>query len=459
MPTTEHHAMRILICADFLPPMSGGLEQHAYREAIELRRRGHIVRAVALTDGVSGTAVDPDLSIVRVDGWRAATRRFASDPDRVFHPPLPDPGVVRTLQKIIEEFRPDIIHAHGWIEMSVLRASSDVPVVVTLHDQGAICAKRSLLDADGQPCAGPTLSRCMSCASAHYGKPIGTAMAVAMTRAPHRLSRAAKIFAVSNQVRDAVLAASALPQSQIEVIENFFDEETVAKAAFDPRPDWLPEGPTVLAIGAVSRFKGAPLLVEAWPGVRAEVSRRSASTNPSDDAPQLVFIGPTTDETPHNLGEGVVTVGSRPHREVLAAMRHARAVAVVSIGPDACPTTAMESMASGCPVVVSNLGGAVDIVVDGLTGRVIDPAQPSQLTDAVISVFTDTAATQRMADAARRAVRQRTTPSIVDRIEATCKAIVRQRTEPDHLDPSPAQQRALDELTNHPIYATPGSNR
>jgi glycosyltransferase involved in cell wall biosynthesis len=49
--------------------------------------------------------------------------------------------------------------------------------------------------------------------------------------------------------------------------------------------------------------------------------------------------------------------------------------------------TLLEAMASGLPVVATNVGGNVELVVDGETGLLVPPASPSPLAEAMADLL------------------------------------------------------------------------
>ena len=108
---------------------------------------------------------------------------------RLHHPPIPDPLGVRELARILRRERPDVIHAHNWAVNSALalrRHSATGPhfgLVLTLHDFSQVCATKQLMRADSV-CEGPSMARCLPCATTHYGRVVGpmTAVATAVMR-------------------------------------------------------------------------------------------------------------------------------------------------------------------------------------------------------------------------------------------------------------------------------------
>lgn len=80
-------------------------------------------------------------------------------------------------------------------------------------------------------------------------------------------------------------------------------------------------------------------------------------------------------------------------------------VLVVSSTNEGTPVSAIEAMASGCPVVASRVGGLPDLVSDGVTGFLVEPGNASSLARQVESVLNDSAMAKRMGLAGREFVR------------------------------------------------------
>ncbi len=177
--------MRILLLAQFFPPDIGGEERHVFNLANTLSERGHQV-AVA-TQRLDGTD-DREVLASGVRVHRVATTAMGLpgvySTSRPHHLPTPDPRCVSALGRIVEQERPDVVHAHNWIVNSALalrRHSTTRPrfgLVLTLHDYSQVCATKRLMRA-GSDCEGPTVARCLPCATSHYGPLTGPVTAVA----------------------------------------------------------------------------------------------------------------------------------------------------------------------------------------------------------------------------------------------------------------------------------------
>lgn len=397
--------MRILLLAQFLPPVSGGEERHVWNLARALASRDHDVTLLGFaTDaGTAGETIEEGVRLVRVHTAAARLPMLYSDPERPHALPLPDPVVSRAIRCQLEDHRFDVVHAHNWIVNSALApvGRAGLPLVMTLHDYSHICATKRLMEHGERRCPGPALKRCLSCAGSHYGPANGTVTVLANAwSAGRRAKRIRAVAAVSSAVADAV----ALPgdgwlnsaRLNARVIPNFIPDEIV----LDDIPPTAPDAP-LLFVGDLSPDKGVQVLLDAY----------AALTNP----PRLVLAGRSTEEW--RFPPGAQWTGPLPHAEVVALFRSARAVVVPSVWADPCPTVVLEAMAAGRPVVAAASGGIVDMVVDGLTGRLVAPGDLTALTAALSDVLADPELAVAYGAAGRDRARQFTISSVVERIE------------------------------------------
>jgi phosphatidylinositol alpha-1,6-mannosyltransferase len=171
--------------------------------------------------------------------------------------------------------------------------------------------------------------------------------------------------------------------------------------AFTPSAD--PATCTVLAAARFVRQKGLDLLLDAWPLVLESIP--AAQLRILGDGPQAaslrrratglsgvqVLPAVAHDRMPEFFQGGSVFVS--PVRTRLAGL-YAEGLGVV----------ACEAAASGLPAVVGDSGGAPETVVDGVSGSVVDPADPVQLASALVRWLLDPQAARAAGLAGRRHV-------------------------------------------------------
>src|SRR5258708_401766 len=423
--TVRSTLMRILLLAQFFPPDIGGEERHVFNLANTLAERGHEV-AVATQRMVGVPDRETLASGVRVYRFATTAMRLPGvySTNRTHHPPLPDPLGVRELSRLTRQERPHVVHAHNWIVNSALalrRSSatgSRFGLVLTLHDFSHVCATKRLMRM-GSACEGPSVARCLPCASAHYGPAVGplTATATALMR-PWKNRTIDHVVCVSN----AVAVGNHIPPGpNISVIPNFVLDEIVlgrAGEAAEGRTEDIPPGlpqEFLLFVGELSRDKGVPTLLRAYESLGRK-------------RPSLLLVGRRTPDTPTHLPDGAQMCAEWPHDHVLSAFRRCLFAVLPSICLDACPTTVLEAMASGRPVVATTTGGIVDMIVHGENGLLVPPGDEYKLAEAMARLLNDDDLRVRLAAGAQERVQRFTASAVVERLEAVYARVARRDT-------------------------------
>jgi glycosyltransferase involved in cell wall biosynthesis len=153
--------------------------------------------------------------------------------------------------------------------------------------------------------------------------------------------------------------------------------------------------PCVVLLGALRPGKGHEVALSAWPLVRAAIPRA-----------RLRFVGSGALEadlramaTNVGVGDAVDFAGFRDDvNNVLADSD----LVVLPSHFEAYPTVLLEAAAAGRAVVATRVGGIPEIVVDGVTGLLIPPADPAALARAVVRLLTHDDERRAMETAARR---------------------------------------------------------
>ena len=124
---------------------------------------------------------------------------------------------------------------------------------------------------------------------------------------------------------------------------------------------------------------------------------------------------------------GVRVVGKVPHEQVEAFYRSAAVVVAPSVWPDPCPTVVLEAMAGGRPVVAGANGGIVDMLDDGVTGRLVAPGDAHALSQAIGMLLDDPVTAAAMGKAAAADVHRYTSSVVVPQVEGVYRTVQRHR--------------------------------
>jgi glycosyltransferase involved in cell wall biosynthesis len=214
-------------------------------------------------------------------------------------------------------------------------------------------------------------------------------------------------------VSNAVASGSHIPRGpNTSVIPNFVLDEVLLDHAGDAAegqtediPPCLPKDDFLLFVGELSRDKGLPTLLRAYESLGAE-------------RPPLLLVGRRMPDTPTHLPDGAEMYAEWPHHHVMAAFRRCLFAVLPSICLDACPTTVLEAMASGRPVVATTTGGIVDMIVDGENGFLVPPSDQDQLAEAIARLLNDAGLRARLAAGAQKRIQQFTASAVAERLEA-----------------------------------------
>jgi glycosyltransferase involved in cell wall biosynthesis len=149
----------------------------------------------------------------------------------------------------------------------------------------------------------------------------------------------------------------------------------------------------VLSVGKFSEGKGTPDIEKAIDGVVAQV-------------PETLFLFVGAGARPM-AGEHVKVLDELPNAEVQALYPIADVVLVPSVIPDALSRVILEAMAAGRPVVATKVGGSPELVIDGVTGFLVDRHAPDQLARAIVKILRDPGLRDALGAAAQRHVAER----------------------------------------------------
>jgi glycosyltransferase involved in cell wall biosynthesis len=194
-----------------------------------------------------------------------------------------------------------------------------------------------------------------------------------------RMSRA-RILAVSDYIARSLLE-SGYPPTAVTVVHNGVSRSAsarntgpVVRACLGVPSDAL----LFAVVGRLTHWKGQDVAIRA-------LARMARAT---EAAPHLVIIGGPFEEADRayaaslrltaaelGVGDRVHFVGrkddTRPYYEA------ANVILVPSTRPDPFPTVVLEAGLAARPAIVTNLGGACEAVIDGVSGYVVAPTAPA----------------------------------------------------------------------------------
>lgn len=203
------------------------------------------------------------------------------------------------------------------------------------------------------------------------------------------------LVAVSHAVKSALREMSIGKDSHWQVIYN-----GVAPSFFEPQAVSPPIGdPLLLAIGSLTREKGIDVLIGALPKLRQEHPELRLC---------LVGDGPLREELERQVAQ--LGLGDCVHfagivQDVRPWLQRCTLLIAPSLN-EGMGLAAVEAMAMQRPVIASGVGGLLEVVEDGQTGRLVIPGDLNILAEEIHVLLRDPAECIRLGGNGRERARQ-----------------------------------------------------
>jgi glycosyltransferase involved in cell wall biosynthesis len=372
----------LIVCSHYPPLLGGGAEIVAHRQAKRLQGLGWDVKVFAgRQDAPRVSRSELVLEREEFDGLEVfRTFGMFNDPGVNFF--SPDHAIL--FERVVREFAPDVVHCHNLVGLGVnligVSKRMGARTIVTLHDYWGFCFKNVLLRND--------LSLCDDHDACHACLPT---IATEDGALPIRLRR----DYIMSELRkaDAYIAPSrglagnytraGLDPAKISVFSAGVDLEH-----FPPRRRTPSATRRFLCCAHLGEHKGMLVLLHALHRLWDDTRLRGRWT--------LTIAGHghldaslRAELASAGLDAAVTMVGHVPRDALTAEVGQADVVMLPSIWPENEPVSLLEGLASGAALLVSAIGGNVDIVEDGVNGLTYPSRDPLALAAAMKTLIDD----------------------------------------------------------------------
>ncbi len=216
-----------------------------------------------------------------------------------------------------------------------------------------------------------------------------------------------RIFAVSKITKDHLIK-SGITGQKIEVLFNSLDTQRLGRNAFSSIREEYHLGDEVKLIGCIGRIipqKGQKVLLSVIPGVIERFPKTFFLVVGDIFLKQEAYKKELLEMVKRNkMEEKVRLTGFRP--DIGNVIRSLDLVIFPSIAPEAFPLSIVEAMWLGKPVIASNVGGIGEIIEDGVSGILVEPNRPEQISEKISYLFTHQDICDRIGKQATEAVRK-----------------------------------------------------
>lgn len=285
------------------------------------------------------------------------------------------------LNRLTRQHKFDVIHAHwvipnGFVAALVAQLHG-IPLVLSLHGSDIFVAQR---------------------------RPLFGALA------RWTFQRTSAVTACGPDLHEAALALGANPATT-EIVPWGADPVVFGEpqdlTAIRQELGLQPGQPVLLSLGRLVRKKGIAYLVRALPTLL--VQHPTLRCIVAGDGPEQVPLQQLADEL--NVSDHIHFVGNVRWDRVLQYFQLATLFVLPSIhddngNADAMPTTLLEAMAAGRPIVATAVNGIPLVVEDGKTGVIVPERDATALATAIDALLRDPARCDQYGAAARERVEQ-----------------------------------------------------
>jgi glycosyltransferase involved in cell wall biosynthesis len=367
----------ILICGNAYPPaFIGGAELIAHYQARALHRLGH--RVIVFTGDIRDVGerhqvrYEPfeDVPVYRA---RLTSLDYQSDMVNFYHPALE-----REFARILERYRPDVVHCHNLTGLSTgilsQATKAGARTAVTLHDHWGFCYRNTIIRHEGDIC--DDFLGCHGCQAS-----IGDG---ADRNIPIRLRNdfiASQLEACDVLISPSLYLArqyvrAGFPVSRIRVVWNGIDIDRFGAIQKQPRADAV----RFTFIGYLGPHKGVGTLVHAIQLLAARTRRFVVN---------IVGVGELEGQLAEVFGSGelaahVRLLGRVPNAMIDGVFSETDVQLLPSVWPENQPVSITEAMASRTAVIASSLGGTAELVENGRSGFLVPAGDAQALADAML---------------------------------------------------------------------------
>jgi alpha-maltose-1-phosphate synthase len=311
--------------------------------------------------GGAGVHATELVKALRAEGTEVQVRAFGAERDETGTTSYGVPAELRSangaiqtlgtdLEIVSDVAGADVVHSHTWYANFAGHLASllhGIPHVVTAHSLEPLRPWKA--------------------------EQLGGGYAVSSYIEKTAYEGAAAVVAVSSGMRDDILRSyPSLDPDKVRVIYNGIDTEAwhpVSDDAFLASVGIDPSRPSVVFVGRITRQKGLPYLLRAAELLPADVQLILCAGAP--DTPQIMAEVEELVRGLQATRDAVVWIDRLLPRNELCAILTAATTFVCPSVYEPLGIVNLEAMACGAAVVGTATGGIPEVVVDGVTGRLV----------------------------------------------------------------------------------------
>lgn len=359
----------------------GGAEKYFIELSRELQKAGHQVAIFSMHHPKNNSSPWSKYFVSRLSFNEGKLRDKILAPGRILY----SFEAKRKFKKIIEEFKPDVVHIHNiyhQISPSILSVARKckIPVIMHLHDYKLICPNYQLF-VDNKicyRCKGQKYYNCLkhNCFKQSF---LQSFLATIEMYFHHKILNIYKknidcFVAPSRFMRDTVVGFGVSPE-KVKVVYNFSEKLSETGFGGDANSDES----YGLYFGRLSREKGVDVLLKSLPLLKNKINIKIVGSGPEE--------GKLKELKSHlGLDDFVNFTGPKFGPELFDIISKARIIFLPSVWAENMPLVLLESLSMGKIVVASKTGGLPELIKDGESGFLFKNGDYSDLAEVIDSL-------------------------------------------------------------------------
>lgn len=288
-------------------------------------------------------------------------------------------------KKIIENFKPDIIHVHNIyneISPSIFLAAKNIPIVMTVHDSRIVSPVSIQSERTGKPCKNVICSGCINCVGWK-----GYLYEILKRNVYAHLFKKVKLYITPSEYLRTILIKKGY--TNITQLYNgilLFDYSSIQNTY------------EVFFAGRLILEKGIDQLINAISLLQQRISLIHLTIAGDGD-----YKNKLQEKVKQlHLNKCITFVGSVNLLELKKYYKNTTIVVIPSLNPDNLPTVGLEALSVGRPIVGSDIGGISEIVINKKTGILVKPGNTQELAQAIYTLLNHPKMIGKMSKNARK---------------------------------------------------------
>ncbi|HKK54438.1 MAG TPA: glycosyltransferase [Patescibacteria group bacterium] len=355
-----------------------GAEKYYLDISNELKKQGHELAYFAMQDENNINSKWSKYFVSKLDFHNLSYKDKLKLPGRIIY----SLEAKRKFKKIVEDFKPDVIHAHNiyhHISPSILSVAKkkNIPVILHLQDYKIISPNYNIYShgKNHWDYCGGRFYRCLfnKCFKNSYIQ----SFLVSLEYFVHHY-----LINIYNKNVDVFIAPSlfmkekasmfSVEAEKIAVINNHIQDNEISNEA-------QPKGDYWLYFGRLAVEKGIQDLISALNKIDDNSKLKIAGDGPYKKELEDLILK-------LKLNDRVEFLGKKQKQELKEIIKKAKAVIIPSIWPENFPFALLETIAMGKPAIIANSGGMPEIINHEENGFIFEAGNVDDLKEKMLNI-------------------------------------------------------------------------